>query len=237
METVQAVRLLGQLDQRRLQDLFLARLRQDAKDLDDFRLIIDLANEQGRHDLALRAAKTARRDGHDLEPLLYPRRSLPTGPAPEPALVLAVMRQESEFYPLARSPVGALGLMQLMPATARHSAQKIGLPFSRDRLTSDPDYNIRLGQAYLKELLEQFDGSYILALAAYNAGPTRITSWIRLFGDPRDPSIDPINWIERIPFSETRNYVQRILESLVVYRDHQPDDVTRWTLQIPPVGS
>jgi len=237
METVQAVRLLGQLDQRRLQDLFLARLRQDAKDLDDFRLIIDLANEQGRHDLALRAAKTARRDGHDLEPLLYPRRSLPTGPAPEPALVLAVMRQESEFYPLARSPVGALGLMQLMPATARHSAQKIGLPFSRDRLTSDPDYNIRLGQAYLKELLEQFDGSYILALAAYNAGPSRITSWIGLFGDPRDPSVDPINWIERIPFSETRNYVQRILESLVVYRDHQADDETRWALQIPPVGS
>jgi len=237
METVQAVRLLGQLDQRRLQDLFLARLRQDAKDLDDFRLIIDLANEQGRHDLALRAAKTARRDGHDLEPLLYPRRSLPTGPAPEPALVLAVMRQESEFYPLARSPVGALGLMQLMPATARHSAQKIGLPFSRDRLTSDPDYNIRLGQAYLKELLEQFGGSYILALAAYNAGPARVTSWIGLFGDPRDPSIDPINWIERIPFSETRNYVQRILESLVVYRDHQPDDETRWALQIPPVGS
>ena len=237
MEIVQAVRLLGQIDQRRLQDLFLARLRQDAKDLDDFRLIIDLANEEGRHDLALRAAKTARRDGHDLEPLLYPRRSLPTGPAPEPALVLAVMRQESEFYPLARSPVGALGLMQLMPATARHSAQKIGLPFSRDRLTSDPDYNVRLGQAYLKELLEQFDGSYILALAAYNAGPTRVTSWIGLFGDPRAPSIDPINWIERIPFSETRNYVQRILESLIVYRDHQPDDVTRWALQIPPVGS
>ncbi|MFZ2100644.1 MAG: lytic transglycosylase domain-containing protein [Oricola sp.] len=237
METVQAVRLLGQLDQRRLQDLFLARLRQDAKDLDDFRLIIDLANDEGRHDIALRAAKTARRDGHDLEPLLYPRRTLPTGPAPEPALVLAVMRQESEFYQLARSPVGALGLMQLMPATARHSAQKIGLPFSRDRLTSDPDYNVRLGQAYLKELLEQFGGSYILALAAYNAGPARVTSWIGLFGDPRDPSVDPINWIERIPFSETRNYVQRILESLVVYRDHQPDDETRWALQIPPVGS
>lgn len=237
METVQAVRLLGQLEQHRLQDLFIARLRQDAKDLDDYRLVIELADELGRQDLALRTAKTARRDGHDLEPLLYPRRSLPVGPAPEPALVLAVMRQESEFYPLARSPVGALGLMQLMPPTARHAAQKIGLPFNRDRLLSDPDYNIRLGQAYLKELLEQFDGSYILALAAYNAGPSRVTSWIGLFGDPRDPSVDPINWIERIPFSETRNYVQRILESLVVYRDRQPKDETRWALQIPPVGS
>ena len=236
METVQAVRLLGALEQTRLQDLFIARLRQDAEDLVGYRLVIELASEQGRHDLALRTAKAARRDGLDLDPLLYPRRALPIGPAPEPALVLAVMRQESEFYPGAQSPVGALGLMQLMPATARHSARKIGIPFSRNRLTSDPDYNVRLGQAYLKELLEQFDGSYILALAAYNAGPSRAQSWIDLFGDPRDPAVDPINWIERIPFSETRNYVQRILESLVVYRDGQPHSETRWTLQVPPVG-
>ncbi|MGF1628177.1 MAG: lytic transglycosylase domain-containing protein [Kiloniellaceae bacterium] len=236
-ETVQAVRLLGQLEQSRLQDLFIARLRQDAKDLADYRLIVELANEQDRHDLALRTAKSARRDGHDLHPLLYPRRSLPIGPAPESALVLAVMRQESEFYPKARSPVGALGLMQLMPATARQTAQRMGLPFSRDRLTDDPDYNVRLGQAYLNELLEQFDGSYILALAAYNAGPTRARNWIGLFGDPRNPAVDPINWIERIPFSETRNYVQRILESLVVYRDGSPKEETRWALYLPPAGT
>ena len=108
------------------------------------------------------------------------------------------------------------------------------MPFSRDRLTSDPDYNIRLGQAYLNELLEQFDGSYILALAAYNAGPSRARRWIDSYGDPRDPSVDPINWIERIPFSETRNYVQRILESLVVYRQGQPVKQVRWSLQLPP---
>jgi soluble lytic murein transglycosylase len=169
--------------------------------------------------------------------LLYPRRSLPIGPAPEPALVLSVMRQESEFYPRARSPVGALGLMQLMPATARHTAKGMGLPFNHDRLTEDPDYNVRLGQAYLNELLENFDGSYILALAAYNAGPSRAASWVKLFGDPRDPKVDQINWIERIPFSETRNYVQRILESLVVYRDGQPRKETLWALEIPPGAS
>ena len=236
-ETVQAVRLLGVLGQTRLQDLFVARLRQDAKDLADYRLIVELAIEQDRQDLALRTAKAARRDGHDIHPLLYPQRSLPIGPAPEAALVLAVMRQESEFYPKARSPVGALGLMQLMPATARHTAQRMGLPFSRDRLTDDPDYNVRLGQAYLRELLDQFGGSYILALAAYNAGPSRAKSWISLYGDPRDPSVDPINWIERIPFSETRNYVQRILESLVVYRDGNSEEPTRWALQLPPAGS
>lgn len=235
-DTVQAVRLLGILDQPRLQDQFVARLRQDAKDLDDYRLIVELTTEAGRADLALRAAKSARRDGHDLHPLLYPRRALPIGPAPEPALVLAVMRQESEFYPKARSSVGALGLMQVMPATARHVAHRMRLPFSQDRLTEDPDYNIRLGQAYLDELLEQFDGSYILALAAYNAGPSRANSWIKLYGDPRDPDVDPINWIERIPFSETRNYVQRILESLVVYRDGHPAEASRWALQLPPAG-
>jgi soluble lytic murein transglycosylase len=113
----------------------------------------------------------------------------------------------------------------------------MGLPFSRGRLTDDPDYNVRLGQAYLSELLDQFDGSYILALAAYNAGPNRAKSWIGLYGDPRDPSVDPINWIERIPFTETRNYVQRILESLVVYRDGNPEETTRWALQLPPAGS
>ncbi|MEQ8356753.1 MAG: lytic transglycosylase domain-containing protein [Kiloniellaceae bacterium] len=236
-ELVNAIRLLGELEQPRLQNQFFAKLRQQAEDEFDHRLIIELANSLDRQDIAVRTAKSARRNDHDLQPLLYPRRALPVGPAPEPALVLALMRQESEFYSQARSPVGALGLMQLMPATAQHSAKRLGLPFSRDRLTSDPDYNARLGQAYLSELLEQFDGSYILALAAYNAGPSRAQRWIELYGDPRDPGVDPINWIERIPFSETRNYVQRILESLVVYREGLPVEKARWALQIPASAS
>ena len=235
-EIVRAFRLLGELDQPRLQNLFIAKLRQKAANAVDYRLIIDLANAQERQGLAIRTAKIARRNGHDLHTLLYPRRELPVGPPPESALVLALMRQESEFYPKARSPVGALGLMQLMPATARHTARRIGISFNRDRLTSDPDYNIRLGQAYLEELLERFDNSYILALAAYNAGPSRAERWIDLYGDPRDPSVDPIDWIERIPFSETRNYVQRILESLTTYREGQPSEEARWALQVPPKG-
>ncbi|GAB4391022.1 MAG: lytic transglycosylase domain-containing protein [Kiloniellaceae bacterium] len=236
-ELVAAVRLLGELDQPRLQNLFFARLRQDAQDAFDHRLVIELANSLGRQDVAIRTAKAARRGGHEMHPLLYPKRALPTGPAPEAALVLAVMRQESEFYAKARSPVGALGLMQLMPATARQTARGMGLPFSRDRLTSDPDYNLRLGQAYLAELLDRFDGSYVLALAAYNAGPARAERWIQEYGDPRNPAVDTIGWIERIPFSETRNYVQRILESLVVYREGQPKAAALWTLDIPPAGS
>ena len=236
-ELVNAVKLLGQLDQPRLQQIFLSRLRQDAGTEAEFLLIARLANAIGRHDLAIRTAKAARRQSIELGSLLYPVRSVPDdSPGPENALVLALMRQESEFYPKARSPVGALGLMQLMPATARQVARGKGLPYNRDRLVSDPDYNLRLGRSYLNELLEEFDGSYILALAAYNAGPTRARRWIKAFGDPRNADVDPVLWIERIPFSETRNYVQRILESLVVYRHTLATTENPWTLRISPAS-
>jgi soluble lytic murein transglycosylase len=108
--------------------------------------------------------------------------------------------------------------MQIMPATARRVARQIKVRYSRKKLLSDPEYNLRLGRAYLADLTEKYDGSYILALAAYNAGPARANRWMKAFGDPRSPGVDPIDWIESIPFNETRNYVQRILESLVVYR-------------------
>lgn len=236
-ELVNAVRLLGQLDQPRLQQIFISRLRQDAGTEAEFLLITELANAIGRHDLAIRTAKAARRQSIEMGPLLYPVRAVPNdSPGPEKALVLALMRQESEFYPRARSPVGALGLMQLMPATARQVARGKGLPYNRNRLVSDPDYNLRLGRSYLSELLEEFDGSYILALAAYNAGPTRARRWIKAFGDPRDADVDPILWIERIPFSETRNYVQRILESLVVYRHTLATNGNPWTLRVSPAS-
>lgn len=236
-ELVQAARLLGQTGQPKLQESFFARLRQDAKSNTDYQLVIALANSLGRQELAIRTAKTARRHGFDMSAFLYPRPPLPNSATVERALVLAVMRQESEFYPKARSPVGALGLMQLMPATAKQTARRQGLAYDRKRLTSDPDYNIRLGQAYLAELLERFGGSYVLALAAYNAGPARAERWMTQFGDPRDSTIDPVQWIERIPFRETRNYVQRILESLVVYREIEPASEIPWALRISPAGS
>jgi soluble lytic murein transglycosylase len=105
-----------------------------------------------------------------------------------------------------------------MPGTAKRVARQIKVRYSKKKLLSDPEYNLRLGRAYLADLTEQYDGSYILALAAYNAGPARANRWMRHFGDPRTPEVDAIDWIESIPFNETRNYVQRILESLVVYR-------------------
>jgi soluble lytic murein transglycosylase len=217
-EMVQAVRLLGELGQTKLHKRFLLRLKALAEDAEDFVLVAELARQQGRPDIAVRVAKEARKAGVLLFDDLFPSRRLPETKSPEPALVLAVIRQESAFYTGAISGAGARGLMQIMPATARRVARQIKIRYSRKKLLSDPEYNLRLGRAYLAGLTEKYDGSYILALAAYNAGPARANRWMRDFGDPRTPEVDPVDWIESIPFNETRNYVQRILESLVVYR-------------------
>ena len=135
----------------------------------------------------------------------------------EKALTLAVIRQESAFDPQAVSPAGAMGLMQLMPSTGKHVANSLKMKFQNSSL-QNPTTNIRLGQAYLDSLIRQWGGSYILAIASYNAGASRVSEWIDINGDPRDNNVDPVEWIERIPFSETRNYVQRVLENLQVYR-------------------
>ena len=128
-----------------------------------------------------------------------------------------MIRRESEFDPEVISPVGARGLMQLMPKTAKEMADKTGIVYSKDRLLSDPTYNVKLGIAYLDELSDRFDGNIILVSAAYNAGPTRLDKWIAMFGDPRNKNIDIIDWIEDIPYRETRNYVMRVAESLLPY--------------------
>ena len=133
-------------------------------------------------------------------------------------LALAIARQESEFNPAAVSAAGARGLMQLMPATAEEVSGKIGVPYEPARLTADPLYNAQLGTAYLARMLRAYDGSFVLTAAAYNAGPGRVRDWLAANGDPRDPDVDAVAWIEAIPFEETRNYVMRVLESLHVYR-------------------
>jgi soluble lytic murein transglycosylase len=217
-EIVQVVRLLGELGEVDLHERFLRRLKALAENAKDFVLVAELAQRQGRPDIAVRMAKEARSAGVVLFDELFPARRLPKTRSPEPALVLAVIRQESEFYSGAISRAGARGLMQLMPGTARRVARQIKVGYSRKKLLSDPEYNLRLGRAYLADLTEQYGGSYILALAAYNAGPARANRWMKDFGDPRTPDVDPVDWIESIPFNETRNYVQRVLESLVVYR-------------------
>ena len=217
-ELVRIVRLLGQLRERELQETFLHHLRDLAVSEADYQLVAGLAVEVGRHDLALSVAKQARNEGIWLIEELFPMSSLTAHTEPEHALVLAVIRQESAFDGGAVSYAGARGLMQIMPATAKRLARQLKMGYSKDKLVNDPAFNLRLGRAYLTQLLDRYDGSAMLALAAYNAGPARVNRWIKQNGDPRDPTVDPVQWLETIPFSETRNYVMRVLESLVVYR-------------------
>ncbi|MEM9146766.1 MAG: lytic transglycosylase domain-containing protein [Pseudomonadota bacterium] len=178
-----------------------------------------LVLELGQPHYAVRIAKHAARRGMVLYPAYYPLHGL-AGYASEvePALAMAVARQETELNPTAISPAGARGLMQLMPSTAKRVAKWIGEPYSKPRLTQDWQYNARLGQRYLARRINQFGGSYVLAAAAYNAGAHRVDQWIARYGDPRLPGTDMIDWMESIPFSETRNYVQRVMEALYVYR-------------------
>ncbi|WMS43423.1 lytic transglycosylase domain-containing protein [Acuticoccus sp. MNP-M23] len=186
-------------------------------------LAVKLALDAGYPHLALMTAKEAQQEGIDVGQLAYPTQHIPRSakiPAGlDRAVVYSIARQESQFNSGAKSPVGAAGLMQVMPRTAASVAKELGLRHSQSKLTSDPAYNATLGAAYLKKRLGNFDGSYILTFAAYNAGAGRVREWIERFGDPRDRSVDPITWVEQIPYPETRNYVQRVMENVQVYRE------------------
>ena len=218
-ELVRAVRAFHQLNEDGRADLFIRRLGLNADSLAELAPVGELALDLGRPNLAVWAGKQRFFEGEMLFGVGYPERPLSAADTRvEPALVHGLIRRESEFDPEAISPAGARGLMQLMPATARGVARQEGMPYQLSRLTEDPDYNIRLGSRFLADLIAQFDGSYALAIVAYNAGPSRVTRWIERFGDPRRGDIDVIDWIERIPIYETRNYVQRVLEDVQVYR-------------------
>ena len=217
-ETVRAARLLADNGERDLFGVFALSIADDLATVQEAALLVDLARASGVPAIATRAARVAVTRGMYLPDRGWPVLTTPTGPGlPEAAFTLAIVRQESGFDPAIRSGVGARGLMQLMPATAAITARKQGLDFSPARL-DDGDYNMRLGSAYLGQLTDDFAGSYVLAAAGYNAGPGRAGAWANQCGDPRQATIDPADFIECIPFSETRNYVMRVLESVEIYR-------------------
>jgi soluble lytic murein transglycosylase len=217
-ELVRVVRMLTALGEGERARLFLTKLMELSSRPAEYQLIAALAMEINRKDFAVAVAKEARTRGTEMIDFLYPIMKLPGGQEPEPALVLGVIRQESAFDVAAVSSAGARGLMQLLPGTAKGVAKQAGVKFTQKRLTTDSHYNITLGRAYLDDLLSRFGGSYVLAAAAYNAGPNRVRDWIATYGDPRQRSTDVIDWIESIPFDETRNYVMRIIENTQVYR-------------------
>lgn len=166
--------------------------------------------------------KIATERGFALDAAAFPTNGVPSfAPLPHSADlagVLAIARQESEFLWRAASGAGAKGLMQILPATAQDTARRSGVPFDYQRLVADPAFNLQLGAAYLGQLIEDEGGSVPLALAAYNAGSGRVAQWLAAYGDPRSGSVDMVDWIERIPFDETRDYVQRVSENLAIYR-------------------
>jgi len=180
-------------------------------------MIADVASKMGHRDIALKAARIALTFGVRRWALAYPTPELPESLPVEAALVLAITRQESEFRVNARSTANAQGLMQLLPATAKLMARRIKVEWDPAKLMTDGAYNTRLGAAYLSFLLGRYGRSYLLAAAAYNAGPSRVDRWIKRYGRP-GRGLSPVDWIEQIPFGETRNYVRRVLANVLVYR-------------------
>ncbi|WP_425483184.1 transglycosylase SLT domain-containing protein [Chelativorans alearense] len=220
--SVQAIRRLEAAGEDRYAGILYRDLAEDLSNTGELALLAAMAEESGNHYLALRIGKAAAGRGLEIGMLAHPVGAIPASASVSDAgkaLAYAIARQESEFNTGAVSSAGARGLLQLMPGTAKAMARKAGLAYSAPRLTTDAGYNATLGSAYLSEQLGRFDGSYILTFVGYNAGPRRAEDWMERYGDPRGAPLDEVvDWIERIPFTETRTYVQRVMENYQVYK-------------------
>ena len=217
-ELVRAARMLSEIGEGAIAKPFLQSLTATARTPGEQKLIAALAEKAGQLDVAVAAAKRVSADEPRLLASGFPLIAIDNKGTAEKPLILAIARQESAFDEAAVSRSDARGLMQLKPSTAKDVARSLSLPFSADRLLTDATYNLTLGHAYLDKMLGTFNGSYALSIAAYNAGPARVTQWLNTHGDPHGGSVDIVDWIELIPFGETRNYVQRVLENLQIYR-------------------
>ena len=221
-EIVKVVYLLDELDEDKYTKHMLRHLANDNIDEGSEILAAELATRIDRFDFAIQISKIASYEKRFHNKYNYPIISTPKyingRKIPESAFILSLIRQESEFDLSANSHAGAKGLMQLMPYTAKLVAKQAKLPYSKSRLTSDPEYNINLGSHYISGLILEYDGTYPFAIAAYNAGPNRVKYWKKINKNPQKNQINFVDWIELIKFKETRNYVQRVLENYNVYR-------------------
>jgi peptidoglycan lytic transglycosylase len=222
LEVARAIELLYAIDERDLIAGALADLGERSIDTVALAALGEVATRHKDARAMLLLGKAALGRGLPLEHYAFPAIGIPDykpiGPAIERAVVYAIARQESTFNPKTVSSARAMGLMQVTPEAGRYVAKKFGASFDEKRLLGDQTYNVQLGAAELGDLYVDYRGSHILTFAGYNAGRGRVKEWIAKYGDPRDPNVDAIDWVERIPFSETRNYVQRVLENLQVYR-------------------
>ena len=221
-ELVKIVHLLDELNKDKYTKNILKHLANDNIESGSEILAAELSTNISRYDFAIQIAKLASYEKRFHNDFNYPIISTPKyvngRKIPETAFILSLIRQESEFDMRANSHVGAQGLMQLMPYTAKLVAKQAKLPYSKSRLTSDPEYNINLGSHYIAGLILQYDGAYPFATAAYNAGPKRVKYWKKINKNPQKNQVDFVDWVELIKFKETRNYVQRVMENYNVYR-------------------
>jgi soluble lytic murein transglycosylase len=221
VELVRAVELLYASGNRDLVIPFVADLDR-VDDVKVLALIAETAARQRDARAMLALGKGALARGFAFDQYAFPSFGLPKyvpiGPKADASLVYAIARAESAFNTSAVSTAKAIGLMQVTPPAARTIARRLGIKFDPKRLRNDPVYNVQMGSAEIADLVDSYDGNHVLAFVGYNAGRGRVKEWIARYGDPRDPNVDAVDWVERIPFTETRIYVQRVMENLQVYR-------------------
>jgi len=221
-DLIKAAELLYAIDARDLAWIMMADVGDKSTDVATLTVMSELTAKYRDARGMLLIGKLALARGYPIEHAAFPTFGVPEytpiGPPVDPALVYSIVRQESWFNPKTVSSANALGLMQVTPAAGKYIAGKFKATFDQKRLLSDMPYNVQFGSAELGDVIKDYRGSYIMAFAAYNAGRGRLKEWLAKYGDPRDPKVDPIDWVERIPFSETRNYVQHVMENVQVYR-------------------
>jgi soluble lytic murein transglycosylase len=221
-ERVRAANMLYEIGERDVVLYFAADLAEQTTDVGVLEALGELTSRRNDARVMLQIGKPALGRGLALDHYAFPTIGIPrhsqVAPEIERSIIYSVARTESAFDQRDKSPANAVGLMQVTPEAGRDTAKRFGFAYDWDRMVSDPVYNTQMGAAELSALLSEYKGSHIMTFAGYNAGRGRVRDWIKLYGDPRDPKVDAVDWVERIPFSETRNYVQRVMENLQVYR-------------------
>ncbi len=221
-ELLHAAEMLYAIGERDVVLSFAADLAEESNDLAALSALGELTARYDDAPAMLQLGKTALARGLPLDLYAFPEIGIPRhrqlAPTIEPGMIYSVARTESAFDQRDRSPAKAVGLMQVTPDAGRDTAKRFGVTYDWNKLVSDPVYNTQMGAAELSALLREYRGSHIMTFAGYNAGRGRVQEWIKAYGDPRDPKVDAVDWVERIPFAETRNYVQRVMENMKVYR-------------------
>jgi soluble lytic murein transglycosylase len=221
-ELVHAADMLYTLGERDVVRSFAADVADQSDDVALLAALGELTSRKGDARSMLEIGKTALARGLATDLYAFPTIGIPQhsqiAPAIDRSVIYSVARTESAFDQRDKSSANAVGLMQVTPEAGRDTARRFGVTYDWDRMVSDPVYNTQMGAAELSALLQEYNGSHIMTFAGYNAGRGRVRDWVKQFGDPRDPKVDPVDWVERIPFAETRNYVQRVMENLQVYR-------------------